>query len=380
MLPTTVRTTATPPPGQERQPEREDTTLTLFFPLPPTFQCCEDGCAAAYNPAVWTSRRQSLQRHLEAEHGVRIRRTVNVCTICGDTLGLRPTTHACLVNRPAGAPPPAHRHQCSTCSRSFTTRRGLQNHEQRHRREEALARQNAAAGAPPTRSSTNAGLARTGHCSGAALAGGHPFPRWSGEEDLPGELDQPQQDTVSPTSSTASENLSQVAPPTPLLSGAEDQTGEPADQAADTSSSDQYESPAAEDPQELTGQTAGPAVERPASPEATAPRGNDQGDGSTYGTQEEAADSMGPEGGASVLAEETAELRALSRLPVADEQWARQLQNLDTPPSNVCNLVVYEMMIREELIYNKQIDAFVGEVDMGPELLNIGPSSKTKSW
>ncbi|XP_037508774.1 uncharacterized protein LOC119385401 [Rhipicephalus sanguineus] len=174
-----------------------------------------------------------------------------------------------------------------------------------------------------------AGLARTGHCSGAALAGGHPFPRWSGEEDLPGELDQPQQDTVSPTSSTASENLSQVAPPTPLLSGAEDQTGEPADQAADTSSSDQYESPAAEDPQELTGQTAGPAVERPASPEATAPRGNDQGDGSTYGTQEEAADSMGPEGGASVLAEETAELRALSRLPVADEQWARLEDILD---------------------------------------------------
>ncbi|KAH7976973.1 hypothetical protein HPB52_022438 [Rhipicephalus sanguineus] len=302
--------------------------LTLFFPLPPTFQCCEDGCAAAYNPAVWTSRRQSLQRHLEAEHGVRIRRTVNVCTICGDTLGLRPTTHACLVNRPASAPPPVYRHQCSTCSRSFTSRRGLQNYEQRHRREEALARQNAAA-APPTRSSTNAGLARTGHRSGAAVAGGPPSPLRSGEEGLPDELDQPQQATVSPTPSTASDHLSQVVPPTPLLSGAGDQTDEPADQAADTSSSDQYESPAAEDPEELPGQTAGPAVKRPASPEATAPRGNDQGDGSTYGTQEEAADSMGPEGGAWVLAEETAELRALSRLPVADEQWARFEEILD---------------------------------------------------
>ncbi|KAL1465986.1 hypothetical protein MTO96_043013 [Rhipicephalus appendiculatus] len=52
------------------------------------------------------------------------------------------------------------------------------------------------------------------------------------------------------------------------------------------------------------------------------PRGGDQGNRSTYGKQEEAADSMGPES-AWVLAEEMAELRALRRLPVDDEQWAR---------------------------------------------------------
>ncbi|KAL1439514.1 hypothetical protein MTO96_010154 [Rhipicephalus appendiculatus] len=52
------------------------------------------------------------------------------------------------------------------------------------------------------------------------------------------------------------------------------------------------------------------------------PRGGDQGNGSTYGTQEQAADSMGPES-AWVLAEEMAELRALRRLPVSDEHWAR---------------------------------------------------------
>ncbi|KAH7953581.1 hypothetical protein HPB49_010341 [Dermacentor silvarum] len=34
------------------------------------------------------------------------------------------------------------------------------------------------------------------------------------------------------------------------------------------------------------------------------------------------------------------------------------------------------MRIREKLIYNKQRDAFVGDVDMGPELQDIGPSSE----
>ncbi|KAL1443530.1 hypothetical protein MTO96_045976, partial [Rhipicephalus appendiculatus] len=89
-----------------------------------------------------------------------------------------------------------------------------------------------------------------------------------------------------------------------------------------SSSSDEYASPAAQDSEELPGQTAGPAVGEQQSPDAATPRGGDQGNGSTYGTQEEAADSMGPES-AWVLAEETAELRALRRLPVDDEQWAR---------------------------------------------------------
>ncbi|KAH6942915.1 hypothetical protein HPB50_011951 [Hyalomma asiaticum] len=138
-----------PPP--ERQPEREGDTLRLFFPLPATFNCCERGCRAAYNPEVWTSRRQSLQRHLETEHGARIRSTVNVCNICNEVLGPRPTTHRCLVRRLAAAPPPppAHRHQCALCPSSFPTRRGLTNHEQRHRREAAQqARQATAAAAP----------------------------------------------------------------------------------------------------------------------------------------------------------------------------------------------------------------------------------------
>ncbi|KAL1415271.1 hypothetical protein MTO96_029541 [Rhipicephalus appendiculatus] len=119
----------------------------------PPGQCCDDGCRTTYNTAVWTSRRQPLQRHLEAEHGVRIRRTVYLCTICGDTLGSRPNNQGCLVSQPDAAPPQNLQHRCSSCPRSFLTRRGLYNHEQRHRREAALlARQNVAAGAQPTTS------------------------------------------------------------------------------------------------------------------------------------------------------------------------------------------------------------------------------------
>ncbi|KAK8763588.1 hypothetical protein V5799_015386 [Amblyomma americanum] len=53
-----------------------------------------------------------------------------------------------------------------------------------------------------------------------------------------------------------------------------------------------------------------------------------------------------------------------------------ELENLETPQSKVCGLVVDEMRIQENLIYNKQRDAFVGDVDMGPELQDISPSSE----
>lgn len=40
------------------------------------------------------------------------------------------------------------------------------------------------------------------------------------------------------------------------------------------------------------------------------------------------------------------------------------------------SLVVDETRVREKLIYNKQRDAFVGDVDMGPELQHISPRSE----
>ncbi|KAH8030426.1 hypothetical protein HPB51_006858 [Rhipicephalus microplus] len=84
--------------------------------------------------------------------------------------------------------------------------------------------------------------------------------------------------------------------PTPLPSGVEDSAGDPADhQAAQASSpSDEYSSPAEE---ELPEQTAWRAIGSPPppSPEVMTPRRVDQRNGSTYGTQEKAANTAGPE-------------------------------------------------------------------------------------
>ncbi|KAH8027967.1 hypothetical protein HPB51_011775 [Rhipicephalus microplus] len=63
------------PSWQECQPERNGGTLVVYFPVPPAIECCEPGCGATYNPATWTSRQQSLERHLEMEHGTRITST-----------------------------------------------------------------------------------------------------------------------------------------------------------------------------------------------------------------------------------------------------------------------------------------------------------------
>ncbi|KAL1439171.1 hypothetical protein MTO96_047387 [Rhipicephalus appendiculatus] len=52
-----------------------------------------------------------------------------------------------------------------------------------------------------------------------------------------------------------------------------------------------------------------------------------------------------------------------------------ELETLDTPQSKVCSLVVDEMRIKQKLIYNKQRDAFVGDVDLGPELEHLAPAS-----
>ncbi|KAL1477278.1 hypothetical protein MTO96_035860 [Rhipicephalus appendiculatus] len=52
-----------------------------------------------------------------------------------------------------------------------------------------------------------------------------------------------------------------------------------------------------------------------------------------------------------------------------------ELETLDTPQSKVCSLVVDEMRIKQKLVYNKQRDAFVGDVDLGPELDHLAPAS-----
>ncbi|XP_064482840.1 uncharacterized protein LOC135395673 [Ornithodoros turicata] len=43
-----------------------------------------------------------------------------------------------------------------------------------------------------------------------------------------------------------------------------------------------------------------------------------------------------------------------------------ELQNLGTAQSRTCSLIIDEMQIKQKLQYNKQHDAFVGQVDVGP--------------
>ncbi|KAH8033333.1 hypothetical protein HPB51_010373 [Rhipicephalus microplus] len=196
------------PPWQERQPVRNGSTLVVNFPVPPAIECCELGCGATYNPATWTSRRQSLERHLEAEHKTRITSTSYICSLCGDVLGQRPMAHVnkCLASVPTTAPPQRFRHQCKKCPRSFPSRKGLHNHPQWHLREEAKqTRQNVAAGAPPRQPPTSATGSTSPHqqaSPGHAATPGTPSvvapsPLQSGAGSSPGEMDQQQQATAS---------------------------------------------------------------------------------------------------------------------------------------------------------------------------------------
>ncbi|XP_077498739.1 uncharacterized protein LOC144109832 [Amblyomma americanum] len=130
-------TTSSPSrPGS--QPRLEGSTLTVCFPLARTFRCTEKGCATAYAPVTWTSRRQSLLRHLESDHGVRVDRVIYFCTLCEKDIGLRPTLHGCLAGgRFEETAPVDHRHKCSECAMSFTTKKGLNNHHLWHRKKAA---------------------------------------------------------------------------------------------------------------------------------------------------------------------------------------------------------------------------------------------------
>ncbi|XP_049527461.1 uncharacterized protein LOC125947135 [Dermacentor silvarum] len=130
------------------QPMRHETELIVFFPLPSTFKCTEKGCSTSYSPAVWTSRRQSLQRHLEQQHGCRIVTTTHFCTLCRKILGYRPTSHGCLTKgQHEFSTPTQNQHKCTECPYSFPSRKGLDNHMKAHRRR-AAAQQASSANQP----------------------------------------------------------------------------------------------------------------------------------------------------------------------------------------------------------------------------------------
>ncbi|XP_069176419.1 uncharacterized protein [Procambarus clarkii] len=138
-----------------RQPQRDGEVLITWFPLPPYFSCPETFCHKKYTGCVWTSKQQSLTRHLREIHTLPITSTIQKCAGCSETLGLRPTRHKCQAlrrffeGRPQAEEEVRHHFQCPTCTSSFTTKTGLNNHRRTHRQQDAVARRRPRPNSPP---------------------------------------------------------------------------------------------------------------------------------------------------------------------------------------------------------------------------------------
>nr|XP_050033033.1 uncharacterized protein LOC126529541 [Dermacentor andersoni] len=295
-------------PGRERQPAREDGTLTVFFPVPHTVRCCEEGCRAAYAAAKWTARRQSLQWHLELEHGARIRRTINVCSICGETLGLRPASHACLAAADSTAPP------CCPATPVWQLHNVLP-HKEGLEQPRTVAQEGGGTssqdndGTPPTDQDSTEGPAEdppeTPAVATEQAADQEPSsvaPRGTPGQSSDGEMaEAPSQRTPTQSGWTAA---SATPSPTPSLLSNRGSPGAPASEAHE------------------------PAAMQELSPGRAESQDHD-GSTQDFGTQEEHAGTTRPEGSAWGLEDETAELRALSRLPQSAGEWARFENILD---------------------------------------------------
>ncbi|KAL3192024.1 hypothetical protein MRX96_018143 [Rhipicephalus microplus] len=114
----------------------EGQTLNIFFPIPHSFTCPIDLCG--YSGVSWTSRRQSLVRHLLDEHEIKVKVTYT-CTLCSTTgLGLHSTRHPCFAREGHELSPlDFYRHKCPECPVTHTSRKGLDNHMRKHRRAQA---------------------------------------------------------------------------------------------------------------------------------------------------------------------------------------------------------------------------------------------------
>ncbi|KAH7973239.1 hypothetical protein HPB52_023197 [Rhipicephalus sanguineus] len=129
--------------------------LRIFLPVPAVLRCIRRGCNTSYGGASWTSRVQSLRRHLEREHGERVQERLYLCSVCSESLPARPSCHPCLASTSTPADTAAPRHRCVRCPQAFPSARGLINHERWHDVQDATA---AASGrlpssAPPPRPS-----------------------------------------------------------------------------------------------------------------------------------------------------------------------------------------------------------------------------------
>ncbi|KAL3214764.1 hypothetical protein MRX96_051435, partial [Rhipicephalus microplus] len=119
-------------PVQPRKPILDGDVLWVYLLAPAELQCPVDGCSMKYSGAVWTSRAQSVRRHVEFEHGVSVNERIYVCSVCDSPLTSRPSYHHCLARATLVPSTEAPRRRCGVCDATFTTKRGLANHLRCH--------------------------------------------------------------------------------------------------------------------------------------------------------------------------------------------------------------------------------------------------------
>lgn len=124
-------------PTRSRSPAQAGWRLKVYLPVPPVLRCPKRGCGSSYAGPSWTSRVQSVRRHLEKEHGFLFTKRSYVCSVCDETLTPRPSAHPCLSSVVAVTGPMASRHRCVRCPQVFPSARGLRNHERWHDNQDA---------------------------------------------------------------------------------------------------------------------------------------------------------------------------------------------------------------------------------------------------
>ncbi|KAL3220469.1 hypothetical protein MRX96_029872 [Rhipicephalus microplus] len=112
-------------PVQPHQPILDGDVLWVYLPAPAELQCPVDSCSMKYSGAVWTSRAQSVRRHVKFEHCVRVNERIYVCSVCDSPLTSRTSYHHSLARATLVPSTETPRRRCGVCGATFTTKRGL---------------------------------------------------------------------------------------------------------------------------------------------------------------------------------------------------------------------------------------------------------------
>ncbi|GFT94134.1 c2H2-type domain-containing protein [Trichonephila clavipes] len=112
-------------------------TLRLTFPLPWPLSCPIIGCRHIFSSKKWTSMKGSLVRHLNFHHKLSNRKIQQWCARCNQRVNDKPTLHPCLSGRIVSPGDPGEgAWPCPSCDTVLTSKLGLRNHMDAHKRQE----------------------------------------------------------------------------------------------------------------------------------------------------------------------------------------------------------------------------------------------------